>query len=132
LIRILEKPISRYSAQHNRRPVQALLGLASFSLVGTTAAFVAVAFVVEASPRGTVPVVARIEVVAAGVADIVAVVFVMDMGIVALPLDTFLAFEAEYILDSPADRLVEMVGKVDMFVAAAGCSRKLNRKCPYP
>lgn len=104
-----------------------MLGLASFSLVCTTAAFVAVA-----SPQGTVPVVARIEVVAAGVADIVAVVFVMDMGIVALPLDTFLAFEAEYILDSPADRLVEVVGKVDMFVVAAGCSRRLNRKCPYP
>jgi hypothetical protein len=91
-----------------------------------------VAFVEAASPQGTVPVVARIEVVAAGVADIVAVVFVMDRGIVALPLDTFLVFEAEYILDSPADRLVEVVGKVDMFVAAAGCSRRLNRRCPYP
>ena len=85
-----------------------------------------------ASPRGTVPVVARIEVVAAGVADIVAVVFVMDTGVVVLPLDTFLAFEVEYMLDSPADRLVEVVGTVDMFVVAAGCSRRLIRKCPYP
>ena len=85
-----------------------------------------------ASPQGTVPVVVRIEVVAAGVADIVVVVFVMDMGMVALPLDTFPAFEAECILDSPADRLIEAVGRVDMFVVAAGCSWRLSRKCPCP
>jgi len=75
-----------------------LLELASFSLACTIAAFVAGAFVVVASPEGTVLVVARIEVVAEGVADIVAVVFVMDTGIVALLLDTSLAFEAEYFL----------------------------------
>ena len=109
-----------------------MLELASFSLACTIAAFVAGAFVVVASPEGTVLVVARIEVVAAGVAGIVAVAFAMDAGVVALPLDTFLAFEAEYSLDSPADRLVEVVDKVDMFVVAAGYSRRPIRKCPCP
>ena len=75
-----------------------MLELASFSIACTIAEFVAGAFVVAASPEGIVPVVARIEVVAEGVADIVAVVFVMDTGIVALLLDTSLAFEAEYFL----------------------------------
>jgi len=109
-----------------------LLELASFSLACTIAAFVAGAFVVVASPEGTVLVVARIEVVAAGIAGIVAVAFAMDTGVVALPLDTFLVFEAEYSLDSPADRLVEVVDKVDMFVVAAGYSRRPIRKCPCP
>jgi hypothetical protein len=116
-----------------------LLGLAFFSLACIIAAFVVVAIVVAASPEGTVlavahieVVAAHIEVVAAGVAGIVAVAFVMDMGVVALPLDTFLVFEAEYSLDSPADRLVELVDKVDMFGVAAGCSRRLIRKCPCP
>ena len=109
-----------------------MLEPAFFSLACTIAAFVAVAFVVAASPEGIVPVVARIEVVAAGVAGIVAVAFAMDAGVVALPLDTFLVFEAEYSLDSPADRLVEVVDKVDMFVVAAGYSRRLIRKCPCP
>ena len=94
----MEKPTSRYSVQHNKRPVRAKLGLASISLVCTIAAFVVAAFVVAVSPEDTVSVVARIEVVAEGVADIVAVVFVMDTGIVALLLDTSLAFEAEYFL----------------------------------
>ena len=109
-----------------------MLELAFFSLACTIAAFVAVAFVVAASPEGTVPVVAHIEVAVAGVAGIVAEAFVMDTGVVALPLDTFLVFEAEYSLDSPADRLVEVVDKVDMFVVAAGYSRRPIRKCPCP
>jgi hypothetical protein len=116
-----------------------LLGLAFFSLACIIAAFVVVAFVVAASPEGTVlavahieVVAARIEIVAAGVAGIAGVAFVMDTGVVAPPLDTFLVFEAEYSLDSPADRLVEVVGKVDMFVVAAGYSRRPIRKCPCP
>lgn len=109
-----------------------MLESASFSFACTIAAFVAGAFVVAASPEGTVLVVARIEVVAAEAAGIVALAFAMDTGVVALPLDTFLAVEVECILDSPADRLVEAAGKVNMLVVAAGCSWRLNRRCPCP